>query len=143
MFKFGSFSSEAKDYSSAQLDRFVQENQLLLAALAWGLRQEWGESQSVLGIDLNPQPHFICCSQAAIEQLNRQVDNQIQEILGILDSYDPEKEIAMISIGNNQIKLIYFQPDPPPPDCFVQLDADLDSLIQQLEERLAAVFLEI
>lgn len=140
MFKFGSFSSELKDSSSAQLDRFVQENQLLLAALVWGLRQDWGESPAILGIDLQPKPHFVRCSPAAIEQLNRQVDNQIQEILGILDGHDPEKEIAIIGIGSSQIKLIYFQPEPPPPDCFAQLEGNLDSLIQQLEADMAAVF---
>jgi hypothetical protein len=140
MFKFGNLpSSEATDSSSSQLDRFVQENQLLLAALVWGLRQEWGENQAILGIDFKPQPHFVCCSRGAIEELNRQVDNKIQEILGILDGYNPEQEIAIISIGSGQIKLIYCQTEPPPPVCFAQLDTDIDSVIQQLEMRMAAV----
>jgi hypothetical protein len=49
----------------------------------------------------------------------------------------------MIAINNSQIKLIYFQPELPPSDCFAQLDVDLDSLIQQLEADLAAVLLEV
>lgn len=118
-----------------QLDRFVEENQQDLAALAWGLLQEWGDSGDMLGIDLQPKPHFVRCSRSAIETLNRQVNRQIQEILGVLDGYNPDEEVVAIAIANGQIKLINFQPDPSPPDCFEQLDCDLDRLIERLEAR--------
>ena len=117
-----------------QLDKFVQENQQLLAALVWGLSQEWEESQATLGIDLKPRPHFVCCSREALEVLNKKVHRQIQEILGILDGYNPKEEVVILGIGEGQIKLINFQPDLPPPVCFQQLDLDLDTLIKQLEK---------
>ncbi len=123
----------------SQIDRFVQENQPLLAAVAWGLLQEWGETQDVLGIDLQPQPHFVRCSRLALEKLNRKVDRKIQEILGILDGYNPAEEVAAIAIGQGQIKLIYFQSDPFPPACFEQMGADLDSAIAQLEDRMQQI----
>jgi hypothetical protein len=122
------------------LDEFVEENQQALAALAWGLLQEWGNSKETLGIDLKPKPHFICCSREAIELLNRKVNRKIQEILGVLDGYNPETEVVAIAIGEGQIKLIHFQSDPPPPVCFEQMEGDLDTLIQQLEARLLEKF---
>jgi len=62
-----------------QLDQFVQENQQELAGLMWGLLSEWGEdAQETLGIDLKPQPHFVCCSREALEKLNRKVNCKIQ-----------------------------------------------------------------
>ena len=138
MFPFERLSSQdATDTWRYQLDRFVQENQLPLAALNWGLRQQWDDAQAVLGIDLKPTPHFVRCSRKAIEQLNEKVDRQIQEILGILDGYDPEQEVVMLGIGDGQIKLIYFQADSPLSVCWEQWDRDTDRLIQQLEERLA------
>jgi hypothetical protein len=141
MFKAGNFDPmETKDAASAQLDRFVQQHQLSLAALVWGLRQEWEEEQAVLGIDLIPQPHFVRCSRQDIEELNHQLDSKIQEILGILDGHDPEQETAIIGIGDSQIKLIYFRPRLQPSACFAQLESDLDTLIQQLEERLVSIF---
>ncbi|MCU0537658.1 MAG: hypothetical protein MUD14_27545 [Hydrococcus sp. Prado102] len=122
------------------LDEFVEENQQALAALAWGLLQEWGDNKDSLGIDLKPKPHFVCCSRTSLEQLNRKVNRKIQEILGILDGYDPETEVAIVGIGEGQLKLIHFEPDPPPPVCFEQIEADLDVLIGQLEERMAEKF---
>jgi hypothetical protein len=119
-----------------QLDEFVQKNQQELAALAWGLLQEWGNNQETLGIDLQPQPHFVCCSREALEKLNHKVHHRLQEILGVLDGYKPEEEVVIIGIGKGQLKLINFQPNPSPPVCFEQVELDLDSLIQQLENRL-------
>ena len=119
-----------------QLDRFVQENQKQLAALCWGLHQEWGVSLNTLGIDLKPTPHFVACSREAIEALNKQVNQQLREVLGVLDGYSPEKEVVLIGIGNGQIKLINFQPEPPPPECFEEAE-DLDTLIDKLEQRLS------
>jgi hypothetical protein len=122
------------------LDEFVAENEQALAALAWGLLQEWGENKETLGIDLKPKPHFVCCSRATIETLNRKVNRKIQEIIGILDNYNPETEVVAIAIGEGQIKLLYFQPKPPPPDCFEQYGGNVDILIEQLEKRLQEKF---
>jgi hypothetical protein len=122
-----------------QLDRFVEDHQEELAGLMWGLLQEWGiESQETLGIDLQPQPHFICCSRKALEKLNRQVDRKIQEIIGIVDKYNPSEEVVIVAIASGQVKLIFFQPEISPPDCFDRLDGDLDTLIQQLEQEMIA-----
>lgn len=119
-----------------QLNQFVKENERDLAAVAWGLLQEWGESKSALGIDLKPQPHFVCCSRESLEDLNKKLQGKIQEILGILDKYNSYEEVAIVGIGQGQIKLIYFKPDPTPPLCFEQVGVDLDTLIQNLEKRM-------
>lgn len=132
-----SIDVETSSNSFELLDLFVQENQQLLAALAWGLLQEWGESQDTLGIDLKPQPHFVRCSRTAIEELNQKVERKIQEILGILDGYNPQEEVVAIGIGEGKIKLINFQPEPLPPACFEQFGPNIELLIQQLEERMA------
>lgn len=122
-----------------QLDQFVEENQQELAGLMWGLLSEWGEdSQETLGIDLKPTPHFICCSREALEKLNRKVNHKIQELLGIIYRYNPSEEVAIVAIGDGQVKLIYFKPDLSPPECFDRLEVDLDSLIQQLEAKMLA-----
>jgi len=120
-----------------QLDQFAKENQQELAALSWGLFLEKGESDHTLGIDLEPTPHFVFCPKAAIEKLNSQVNNQIQEILGFVDAHQPEKEVLIIGIGKGQIKLIQFEPQPAPPVCFDQVAADVDTLLERLEQRLS------
>ncbi len=122
------------------LDRFVEENQADLAALAWALKLEWGETKDVLGIDIKPTPHFVRCSREAIETLNRNVGRKIQEILGIIDGYKPEKEVVIIGIGEGQIKLIYFEPDLFPPQCYEKLNPDIDKLIPSLEEKAGQIF---
>ena len=119
-----------------QLDKFVRDNQQELAALAWGLNLEKGESNDTLGISLTPSPHFVYCSREAIENLNRQVDGKIKEILGIIDGYKPEEGVLAIAIGKNKIKLVYFQPETPPPDCFEKAGEDVDSLLRKLEARM-------
>ncbi|HAC64229.1 MAG TPA: hypothetical protein DCF68_11985 [Cyanothece sp. UBA12306] len=116
-----------------QLDMFVEENQRSLAALAWGLLQEWDNNQETLGIDLQPQPHFVCCSRQSIGELNQKVNRQIQEILGVLDGYNPEEEVVIIAIGKGQLKLINFKPEPSPPLCFEQISSNLEQLIEDLE----------
>lgn len=116
-----------------QLNRFVQDYQVALAALAWGLYQEWQDPDSILGIDLLPQPHFICFSRSQLEILNQKVDNQVQEILGILDGYDPQIEVPILAIGSGQVKLLFFKPHPSPQDCFKASAQDLDTLIANLE----------
>jgi hypothetical protein len=122
------------------LDQFVEENQLDLAALAWGLKLEWGDSPDVLGIDIKPTPHFVRCSRDAIETLNRNVGRKIQEILGLIDGYKPEKEVMILGIGEGQIKLIYFEPDLSPPQSYEKLNPNLDSSIALLEEKAKKIF---
>lgn len=128
----------AEDQWKRQLNQFAQDNKQELAALTWGLFLERGESKDTLGIDLQPTPHFVYCPRNAIEELNSKLQNQIQEILGIVDSHKPEKEVLIIGIGNDQIKLIQFEPEPPPPACFEQVGKDVDTLIDLLEQRLKA-----
>jgi hypothetical protein len=120
-----------------ELDRFSREYQQELAALSWGLFLERGESDDTLGIDLQPTPHFVYCPKTAIEDLNRRVQNHIQEILGIVDAHNPEKEVLIVGIGNDQLKLIQFEPEPAPPGCFEQIGEDVDTLLKRLEQRLS------
>lgn len=137
MIMFGRPQPEkAEDKWKHQLDRFAKDNQQELAALAWGLSLERGESTDTVGIDLQPTPHFVYCPREAIEELNRNVENHLQEILGIVDAHNPEKEVLIIGIGNDQIKLIQFEPEPAPPACFEQVGKDVDTLLEQLEHRL-------
>ena len=121
-----------------QLDGFVEMNQKELAALAWGLHLQWWEQADTLGIDLKPTPHFVACPKSAIEQLNKNVKNRLQEILGIVHGYQPEKEVLMIGIGSDHVKLIYFESEPSPPDCFEQVGKDVDTLLKQLEEAMTS-----
>ncbi len=116
-----------------QLDKFVKSHHKELAALAWGLNLEKGETDETIGIDLKGTPKFVYCSKAAIETLNRNVDGKIQEILGLIDGYKPELEVLMIAIGDGQIKLIYFQPEISPPNCFEELGQNVDALLKILE----------
>lgn len=137
MIMFGKPQPEkAEDQWKYQLARFAKNHQQELAALAWGLHLERGESQDTLGIDLQPTPHFVYCPQKAIEELNRKADDQLQEILGIVDAHKPEKEVLIIGIGNDQIKLIQFEPQPTPDVCFEQVGKDVDKLLQELEQHL-------
>ena len=136
MFDLGGNRPEiAEQKWRSQLDRFVNQNQKQLAALAWGLQQEWGESNDVLGIDLQPQPHFVACSIEELENLNINTRGQLQEILGIVDGYDRQTEVVIVGIGEGQVKLINFQPKTTPPDCFAE-DGDIDRLIETLEAAL-------
>jgi len=137
MMLFGNAQPQGEQGWRQQLDRFVQANQQELAALAWGLFLEKGESDDTLGIDLEPSPRFVFCPKAAIETLNSNVNNQIQEILGFIDGHKPEKEVLIVGIGSGQIKLIQFEPNPTPPICFEQLALDVDSLLERLEQSLS------
>lgn len=120
-----------------QLDQFAQANQQELAALSWGLFLERGETDDTLGIDLEPTPHFVYCPIEAIETLNHKLENKLQEILGLVDAHDPKQEVLIIGIGSAQIKLIHFEPEPPPPTCFEQVAQDVDTLLERLEQRLS------
>lgn len=135
---FSSTQPESADNKwRRQLDQFVKTNQQELAALAWGLWLENGDTKGTIGINLEPTPHFVYCPKEAIETLNNNVENKLQEILGIVDAHNPEKEVLMIGIGSDQIKLIQFEPEPPPPVCFEQVAEDVDTLLERLEQRLS------
>ena len=137
MMLFGNPQPQGEEGWRQQLDRFVQAHRQELAALAWGLFLEKGESDDTLGIDLEPSPRFVFCPKAAIETLNSNVNNQIQEILGFIDGHKPEKEVLIVGIGSGQIKLIQFEPNPTPPECFEQVALDVDSLLERLEQSLS------
>ncbi|MGQ4647943.1 beta-carboxysome assembly chaperone CcmS [Lyngbya aestuarii] len=120
-----------------QLDEFVKANRQELAALSWGLYLAKGESKDTLGIDLKPKPHFVYCPKEAIEKLNHKVKNQLQEILGVVDAHQPDKEVLIIGIGTGELKLIQFEPQPAPPDCFEQVGEEVDTLLDRLEQGLS------
>jgi hypothetical protein len=134
---FGSTQSETSDSKwRRQLDKFVKANQQELAALFWGLWLANGDSQGTVGIDLQPKPHFVYCPKEQIEKLNNQVDNRLQEILGIVENHQPDVEVVMIGIGKGEIKLIQFVPEPAPPICFEKVGKNVDGLLDVLEERM-------
>ena len=133
---FSSHNSQVQEKWRWQLDNFVDDNEAKIAALAWGLQQEWGDKNSILGIDLKPHPHFVCCNRESIEKLNRSTKGHLQEILGLIDGYQPEKEVLIIAIGEGQVKLIHFQPHTTPPDSFEMENQDIDRLIQDLATAL-------
>ena len=120
-----------------QLDKIVKAHQQELAALSWGHWQQNGNCNGTIGIDIQPKPHFVYCPQSAIKKFNDNVDNKLQEILGLIDNHKPEVEVLMIGIGKEQIKLIYFEPETPPPVCFEQLNQDVDGLMDLLELRMS------
>ena len=123
-----------------QIDNFVDENKTQLAALAWGLQQEWNdENETILGIDLKPQPHFVPCKKEQIEKLDRDTKGRLQEIVGLINGYQPTIEVLIMTIGEGQVKLIHFKPETSPPDCFAA-ENDLDSLIELLETKLKESF---
>ena len=135
---FGSTQPHQKENPwRRQLDEFVKANQQELAALAWGLWLENGDSKGTLGINLEPQPQFVYCPTEAIDTLNQKLENKLQEILGVVYAHKPEKEVLIIGIGSEQIKLIQFEPEPSPPTCFEQVAADVDTLLERLEQRLS------
>ncbi|WP_204104118.1 MULTISPECIES: hypothetical protein [Spirulina sp. CCY15215] len=121
------------------LDRFADEYRHQLAALSWGLHLQNPASKETLGLDLQPTPHFVFCSQEALETFNRNTDNQMQEAIGLIDAHKPETEVLIIAIGTGQIKLLYFEPDIPPPICFERSQETTEALIPQLEEHLKTI----
>jgi hypothetical protein len=138
---FGSTQSESGDTKwRRQLDKFVKANKLELAALSWALWLENSDTQGTIGIDLQPQPHFVYCPKEQVEKLNDRVENRLQELLGIIDHYQPEIEVVMIGIGSGEVKLIQFAPSPAPPNCFEQIGNDVDTLLQLLEQRMREEF---
>ncbi|ELS05372.1 hypothetical protein Xen7305DRAFT_00051150 [Xenococcus sp. PCC 7305] len=120
-----------------QLDNFVDDHEQKLAALAWGLQQEWEKPDDILGIDIKPQPHFVACTKESLEKLNKRTKGHIQEILGLIDGYQREQEVLILAIGDGQVKLLHFQPQTSPPECFLAENKDIDGLITFLESALA------
>ena len=103
MFNLGNNRPEiAAQKWRSQLDLFVNEYETQLAALTWGLQQEWDDLETILGIDLQPTPHFVACTKTDIEKLNKNTRGQLQEILGIIDGYNRETEIVIMAIGEGQ-----------------------------------------
>ena len=134
---FGSTQPESADTKwRRQLNQFVKANQQELAALSWGVWLENGDTKDTLAIDLQPTPHFVYCHREAIETLNNKLENKLQEILGVIDAHKPEKEVLMLGISSGQLKLILFEPEPEPPICFEQVAADINTLVERLEQRL-------
>lgn len=122
-----------------RLDQFVKEEQVTLAALAWAFYQQWPAKEQYLGLDLHPQPHFISCDPLAIAKLNDRVNGRIQEMVGILNGYDPHTEVTIFVIGPTQFKLLFFQPTPDPAECFEDLGLGLEELKEKLEQKLGEV----
>ena len=134
---FGNLKLDGKENNwRHQLNKFVKANQRELAALSWGFSLIKGDIQDTLGIDIKPTPHFIACPKADLEKLNQNVNDHIQEILGVIDGHQADKEVVIIGIGNSQIKLIQFQSEPPPPICYQEIAAEFDALVQLLEQRM-------
>lgn len=136
--QFGSSkNSQTQEKWRWQIDNFVDDHQQELAALTWGLQQEWNDSNNtILGIDLKPKPHFVACTREQIDKLNQQTKGHLQEILGLIDGYQPDIEILNLVIGEGQVKLIHFQPKNPPADCFIAEENNVERLIELLENKL-------
>lgn len=140
MINFGSPPPETGDEAwKYRLDRFALDYGKELAALAWGFWLEQGAEGEMLGIDLKPAPHFVSYSRTALNQLNRNTNGQLQEILGLIDGHQPEREVLYLAIGDGQIKLINFAPEPPPPVCFEEVATDISVLIEELEAHLSGM----
>ena len=85
---------------------------------------------------MKPNPHFVSCPKEAIETLNRNVDNHLREVIGIVENHNREKEVLIIGIGPDQIKIVQFEIEPNPPACFEELGKDVDTLVKELEETM-------
>ena len=136
--QFGSSKNEqTQEKWRWKIDNFVDANESQLTALTWGLQQEWNDNNdTILGIDLKPQPHFIACAREQIEKLNQNTKGRLQEILGLIDGYKPDIEVLILVIGEGQVKLINFQPQPSPAECQELVEHDVDQLIKILETKL-------
>ena len=136
--QFGSSKSEqTQEEWRWKIDNFAEANESELTALTWGLQQEWNDNnQTILGIDLKPQPHFIACGKEQIAKLNQNTKGRLQEILGLIDGYKPDIEVLILVIGEGQVKLIHFQPQTSPAECSQSVQYDIDQLIEILETKL-------
>jgi hypothetical protein len=136
--QFGSSkNNQAQEKWRWQIDNFVEDHENQLAALTWGLQQEWNDSNNtILGIDLKPKPHFVACTKEKIEKLNRSTRGHLQEILGLIDGYQPDIEVLNLVIGEGQVKLIHFQPQTSPADCLSLEQKNIERLVEELETKL-------
>ncbi|NEO64779.1 MAG: hypothetical protein F6J98_32025, partial [Moorea sp. SIO4G2] len=57
--------------------------------------------------------------------------------LGVVDAHKPEQEVLIIGIGNGQLKLIQFEPELSPPECFEQVGKDVDQLLEELDKQMS------
>ncbi len=138
MLSFGnSQPNKAASKWQRQLDKFVRDNRQELAALVWGMSQQSGSEDKTVGIDCQGVPRFVYCPREAVEQLNSNVNEHLQEILGVIDGHDPTEEVLMIGIGDGEIKLINFKPEPSPPECFEEVGEKAGILLDKLEQSLA------
>jgi hypothetical protein len=137
MLESNNLSQTAEQNDWKQLDEWVADHKKKLAALAWIFAQEKADSEEFLGIDLQPQPHFVSCSKAAIETLNQNTDNRLREVLGILDGYQPQEEVLIIGMSCDRVKLLFFTPEPTPPECYEQVGKDFNTLLDELEPQMA------
>lgn len=138
-----SLADDAANQWRFYLDDFVKEYPTELAAIAWGLAQEWQDPLAFLGLDLLPQPHFIRYTYQDLENFNQRVGNHLQEVLGIVKNHDRETEVAILVLGPGQVKLLFFQPPLSPQQCWAQLAQDLETLQQTLETHLSRLPLGI
>lgn len=123
-----------------RIDRFVRDYRREFAALVWGydraIETEGGERE-YLGIDVQPTPHFITCTRAQLEALNASVDNRLREAIGVLDGYNPEKEVLVVGIADGQVQLIVFLCDDPTPEAeFRTLGLTVNELLDRLEVQM-------
>jgi hypothetical protein len=118
---------------------FVAENEQLLAALSWRFYQEKEETGEILGLELHPEPHFVACSQHAIETLNQNADNRLREMLGIVEGYKPEEEVLIIGMDRDRLQLVFFVPRPTPPECCEEVGQDLYTLLDEIEAKIAKI----
>ena len=122
-----------------QLELFVESHKQELAALAWGISLNTEAERGILGVDFQPSPHLVFCSVTAIAELNRKVDNQIQEILGIIDANQLDEEVLILGLGTGkgfEFKLIQFKPEPAPLQCYEQSISNGEGQLQHLEQQL-------
>ncbi|NJN62882.1 MAG: hypothetical protein HC795_16395 [Coleofasciculaceae cyanobacterium RL_1_1] len=123
-----------------RIDRFVRDYRREFAALVWGYdraieaQNAQNGDREYLGIDLQPAPHFITCTRAQIEALNAKVDNRLREAIGVLEGYDPNKEVLVVGIADGQVQIIVFLcEDPTPEQEFQALGVGVEDLLDRLE----------
>ncbi|MGB3692415.1 MAG: hypothetical protein WA865_09780 [Spirulinaceae cyanobacterium] len=119
-----------------QLDQFVRDHRQELAALVWGMSQQPEGENKTVGIDCQQVPRFVYCPRDAVEKLNFNVNEHLQEILGVIDGHNSAEEVLMIGIGDGEIKLINFKPEPSPPECFEEVGEKIGILLDKLEQSL-------
>ncbi len=123
-----------------RIDRFVRDYRREFAALVWGYDhaiEAQGGDREYLGIDLQPSPRFITCTRPQIEALNAKVDNRLREAIGVLDGYDPNKEVLVVGIADGQVQIIVFLCDDPTPEQeFEALGVEVETLLDQLEAEM-------